>query len=708
MQAFSFEVDDQGMGVLTMDLPGETVNKLSRATISQVEDFFKKAEQEEHLKAIVLISGKEDNFIAGADINEFLEIESIEEAIGLSRKVQAILDRFEKFKVPIVAAIHGACLGGGCEVALACHYRIATDDPKTVLGQPEVQLGIIPAAAGTQRLPKLVGLATGLDLILTGRTIRSERAKKMGLVDEVVHKGILLDAAKRAALDLASGRLTPKRNSVKSFSRLLLEKNPLGRRVIFSRARKDVLKKTHGHYPAPLKALEAVKAGVDSYEKGLEVEAIYFGELAFSETARHLIKLFFSLNAVKKDPVVESRLIQPRQVKKLGIVGAGFMGSAIAVVAASSGVAVRLKDKDTASLGKGFKACYDYFQGRLKRGRIDRLEMQRRWDRISGAGDYTGFGRADLVIEAVFEDLQLKQAVLQEVEAHTRENSVIASNTSSLPITEIAKAARRPANVVGMHFFSPVDKMPLLEVIVTKRTSQQTLATALEFGRRLGKTTIVVNDGVGFYTSRILAPYINEASYLLAEGAAIEDIDRAMVEFGFPVGPIMLLDEVGIDVARDVALIMHRAYGERLAPPESLRRITQDGRLGRKNEKGFYTYNGRKRVDPTVYDLLPHGRKRVPFSRKEIQQRLALAMMNEAAFCLQEGILRNPRDGDIGAIMGLGFPPFRGGPFRCIDSIGARRILSELESLSSRLNPRFTVPQILVEMAKKGEKFYGE
>jgi 3-hydroxyacyl-CoA dehydrogenase/enoyl-CoA hydratase/3-hydroxybutyryl-CoA epimerase len=705
-QAFSFEVDAQGIAVLRMDMPGEKVNKLSRSVMVEVEDFFKRVEGDSNIRGVVLISAKEDNFIVGADINEFLEIKSSEEARLLSRKAQEALSRFEKLKTPVVAAIHGACLGGGLEVAMACHYRIASDDPKTVLGLPEVQLGIIPAAAGTQRLPRLVGVEKALDLILTGRHTRAKRARKMGLVDEIVQKDILLEVAKKAARDLAAGVLKPKRESPSGLRQFLLEKNPLGRNVVFNKAREEVLKKTHGHYPAPLKALEAIKIGVESgLEKGLEAEARFFGEAAVSEVSRQLVNLFFAINAVKKDPVIQNTEIRPKEVKRLGIVGAGFMGAGIATVAADVGVTVRLRDKDDESLGRGLKACYDYFHERARRGSIDRLEMQRKLDLISGACEYTGFSRADLVIEAVFEDLAIKQKVVQEVEAVAAADCVFASNTSALPITEIAKAARRPENVIGMHFFSPVPKMPLLEIIVTKQTSEQTVATALEFGRRLGKTTIVVNDGVGFYTSRILGPYMNEASHLLYEGAAIDDIDQAMLDFGFPVGPIALLDEVGIDVAAKVAKIMYETYGARMEPPAGWQRILEAGRFGRKNKRGFYTYDGKKQVDQTVYDLMPHGRNRKPFPREEIQQRLALAMINEAALCLEEGILRNPRDGDVGAIMGLGFPPFRGGPFRYVDAIGVQNVLDSLQKLRDRFGARFSVAQIIADMARNGEKF---
>jgi len=528
------------------------------------------------------------------------------------------------------------------------------------------------------------------------------------LVDEVVSKESLLAAATQRARQLASGWRPKRKISGNPILNLLLEKNPMGRSILFSQARKMILKRTKGNYPAPLKALESVQRGMaTSFQRGLDIESKLFGELTVSPVARQLINLFFAITAAKKDTGVSNPDISPREVRKLGALGAGFMGSGIAMVAADKGIPVRLKDKDAESVGRGLKACYDYFRERQKKRILDARQIEQRFNLISGTTGYTGFRTADLVIEAVFEDLAIKHQVLRDFEAVAREDCIFASNTSSLPITEIARAATRPENVIGMHFFSPVSKMPLLEVIVTEQTDDSVTATCVEFGKKLGKTVIVVRDGVGFYTSRILGPYMNEAAHLLAEGARIDDIDRAMVQWGFPVGPITLLDEVGIDVAAKVAKIVHAAYGDRLEAPDTMQRIVADGRFGRKSKKGFYTYDGKKkRVDETVYDLLPHGRQRKHFPFEEIQQRLALAMINEAALCLQEGILRSPRDGDIGAIMGLGFPPFRGGPFRYVDSEGAKAIVERLESLAARLGGRLAPANILVDTAKAGRTFY--
>jgi 3-hydroxyacyl-CoA dehydrogenase/enoyl-CoA hydratase/3-hydroxybutyryl-CoA epimerase len=707
MNSFSFDIDAQGIGILRMDLPGETVNKLTRDSISEVEDLLNRIENEKGIKTVVLISGKKDNFIAGGDIKEFLKITSIDESRGLSLRVQEILNRIENSRVQFVAAIHGACLGGGLELALACKYRIATDDPKTVLGLPEVQLGLIPGAGGTQRLTRLVGIRHALDMILTGININSKQAKRIGLVDDIAPKEILFDIAKKQALLISLKKLKPRRPWIGNFRELLLEKNPFGRKIIFDKARKEIEKKTHNNI-APILALEAVEIGTNfGFKRGLHVESAHFGELLVSDVSRHLINIFLSTSAIKKDLVIQNRDIRPKRVEKIGVIGAGFMGSGIAAISTDVGVTIRMKDKDGASVGTGLRAYHNYFAERYKRRTITKIEMEKRLNLISGVSDYTGFGRADLVIEAVFEDLELKQKVLEEVEPVMREDCIFASITSSIPIAQIGSHSRRPGNVIGMHFFSPVRRMPLLEITRTPNTSEQTIATALEFGKRLGKTPIVVKDGVGFYTTRILSPYINEAIHLLDEGAAIDDIDCAMVEFGFPVGPLMLLDEIGIDVGGKIAKIIHEAYGERLKPSLNMEKIVQDERMGRKNKKGFYKYrNKTNEVDKSVYNLLPFRQAREHFSREEIQERLSLGMINEAVLCLEEGIIRSPRDGDIGAVMGLGFPAFLGGPFRYVDSVGARIVVNKLGNLTSRLSPRFTHSQILIDMAREGKKFY--
>ena len=710
MQALRLEHQD-GIAIVTIDLPGEPVNKVTATLRTEFAELFGRIESDTTVQGVVLMSGKPDTWIAGADIDEFLSMHSVTDAESLSRGGQALLARLESLRVPVVAAIHGACLGAGLETALACHYRVASDHPTTVLALPEVQLGLIPGAGGTQRLPRLIGLQRALDMILTGRNIRARKAQQMGLVDELVHPAILREVAVDRARHLADFTLEP-RHSPKGRgpTGLILEDNPIGRSLVFKKAREGVMAKTHGHYPAPLAALAAVQAGYNGGgELGYRLESRSFGELAMSDVAKELIFLFFATTALKKDPGVTGEVPEAAEVETLGVLGAGFMGAGIASIAVQQGTPVRLKDTDLARVGKGLAAVSEVLRERLKKKQITRLEYEDQMLLAGGTVDYSGFGRATLVIEAVFEDLSLKHRVLREVEPMLRDDAIYASNTSTIPISRIAEVASRQNRVLGMHFFSPVHKMPLLEVIATGDTDDDAIVTAVAFGKRLGKTVIVVNDAPGFYTTRILSAYMNEAGRLLDEGASIEAVDAALTAFGFPVGPITLLDEVGIDVGGKVGQVLSDAFGPRMAPGDSLRRVVESGRTGRKGRKGFYRYDdtGKKgEVDPSVYEVLPGGAQRRDVPMDEIQRRCVLAMVNEAALCLEERVLRSTRDGDVGAVFGLGFPPFRGGPFRYVDAQGAARVVDELHQLNERFPGRFAPATQLVQDARMQNRYY--
>jgi len=702
---------EEGIAIITIDLPGEPVNKVTAALRAEFAELFGRIESDTMVKGIVLATGKPDTWLAGADIDEFLTIHSVTDAESLSRGGQALLARLYSLRVPVVAAIHGACLGGGLEAALACHYRVASEHEKTVLALPEVQLGLIPGAGGTQRLPKLVGLQRALDMILTGRNIRAKKAYQMGLVDELVHPAILREVAIDRARKLADGSLEGRRSPKgRGATGMLLEDNPLGRSIVFRKARDGVMSKTHGHYPAPLAALAAVQAGYDGGEElGYKMEARSFGELAMSDVAKELMFLFFATTALKKDPGMDGEVPEPGNVETLGVLGAGFMGAGIASIAVQHGTPVRLKDTDLGRVGKGLAAVSDVLRERLKKKQITRLQYEDQMLLAGGAVEYSGFGRATLVIEAVFEDIALKHRVLREVEPLLREDAIYASNTSTIPISRIAEAAARPNRVLGMHFFSPVHKMPLLEVIATGDTDDDAVVTAVAYGKKLGKTVIVVNDAPGFYTTRILSAYMNEAGRLLDEGASVDAVDAALTSFGFPVGPITLLDEVGIDVGGKVGQVLSEAFGGRMMPSDSLRRVVESGRTGRKGRSGFYRYDeeGQKsEVDPSVYDVLPGGATRRDVPAEEIQRRCVLAMVNEAALCLEERVLRSSRDGDVGAVFGLGFPPFRGGPFRYVDAQGASRVVDDLHHLNERFPGRFAPASVLVDHARAQRRFY--
>jgi 3-hydroxyacyl-CoA dehydrogenase/enoyl-CoA hydratase/3-hydroxybutyryl-CoA epimerase len=707
VSAFTTTVEN-GIAVVAFDLPGEPVNKLSDAVKVEFEALLIRLRDDTTIRSAVLISGKPDNFIAGADIEELSELTTESAAERLSFEGQEMVSRVETLSTPVVAAIHGACLGAGLELALACHYRIATDHPKTQLGLPEVQLGLIPGAGGCQRLPRLIGARAALDMILTGKSERGPKALRLGLVDELVPPSILRTAAVAAA-DRLARQGVPQRKPKGGLQGLALDRTAAGRRLVYRAAERQVLAKSGGHYPAPLRALDAVRTGLEQgITAGLAAEHRAFGELAVGDVSRKLVQVFFATNALKKDDGIVPGTAAPRQIRRLGIVGAGFMGAGIAGTAVLNvEVDTRLKDADLPRVGKGLKAATGILAERQKRRRLSRPQFERLSALLSGGADYRGFARADLVIEAVFEDLDTKRRVLAEVEAVTRPEAIFASNTSTIPIRDIAAEAARPGRVLGMHFFSPVEKMPLLEVIPTDATDPEAVVTAVRFGRRMGKTVIVVADHPGFWVNRVLSPYLNEAAILVAEGVPIELVDRTMTRWGFPVGPVALLDEVGLDVAQKAGGIMQAAFGDRLRPPETLARLMGDGRLGRKNGRGFYRYHdGHKAgVDDSVYALI--GVRPVEDADPGVvERRLVYAMLNEAAMALEDGAVRTPRDGDIGALFGIGFPAFRGGPLRMIDDLTAAKVVDTLKDLEDVHGPRFSPAGSLISTILHGGRYY--
>jgi 3-hydroxyacyl-CoA dehydrogenase / enoyl-CoA hydratase / 3-hydroxybutyryl-CoA epimerase len=489
---------------------------------------------------------------------------------------------------------------------------------------------------------------------------------------------------------------------------MVLEDNALGRSVVFRKAREKTRDATKGNYPAPLAAIDAIEQSyLGDRAKGFATEARLFGEMAVTDVSRQLIFLFFAGAALKKDSGVGDANVAPRAVEKIGILGAGFMGAGIAAIAAQAGTVVRLKDAEHARVAKGLKEVSSILREQLKRKRITRRQLEDQLALVGGTIDYAGFAGAAIIVEAVFEDLKVKQAVLAESEA-AAPHAIFASNTSTIPIERIAVDAKHPERVLGMHFFSPVQKMPLLEVIRSKATDDESLATAVAYGKKLGKTVIVVRDAPGFYANRILAPYVNEAGLLLDEGVAIDAVDKALVEFGFPVGPITLIDEVGLDIAGKSSAVLLSAFGDRMVPAASLAKVIEAGRTGRKGGKGFYKYeNGKKQgVDETVYPLISSNGQRMLIGARDIVERCVFAMLNEAARCLEEKIIASPRDGDVGAVYGIGFPPFRGGPFRYLDTLGIPTVIRALEVLDGRFSPRFRPAGILREMASSGARFY--
>ena len=703
-KTFSLARQENGIAHLIMDVKGESMNTLKAEFADEIAEILKEIREDKAIIGLVLASGKADSFVAGADVHMLANCTSASEATALSRQGQMIFDQLENLSIPVVAAIHGACLGGGLELAMACHARVCSDSPKTALGLPEVQLGLLPGGGGTQRLPKLVGIQKSLDMMLTGKQLRGIQALKAGLVNDVVPNSVLLKSAEQLAL---SGKAKPKARKLSIMDKLL-EGNGLGRSVLFNKATKMVLSQTKGNYPAPLKIIDCIRASVEQApSKGYQLEADHFGQLVMSDVSAQLRQVFFATTDMKKEQGVEG--VAAEKITKAAVLGGGLMGGGIAFVTATKAkLPVRIKDISHQGISYALKYGYDLLNKKVKRRFMRHSEMQSQLALITGTTDYTGFNNVDIVVEAVFEDLTLKQNMVAEIESHCKESTIFASNTSSLPIGKIAEKALRPENVIGLHYFSPVDKMPLVEIIPNEKTSDQTISTTVAFAKKQGKTPIVVKDKAGFYVNRILAPYMNEAAILLLEGCSIEALDKAMVKFGFPVGPMQLLDEVGIDVGAKIGPILQADLGDRFAPPAAFSKLIDDGRLGKKTKKGFYQYNTKSKkkvVDDSVYTLLGLQVSNTKVTDAQAE-RCVYMMLNEAARCLDEGIIRNARDGDIGALFGIGFPPFLGGPFQYMDKIGAITVVSKLTQWQAEFGERFTPCDALVKMAEQSDSFY--
>jgi 3-hydroxyacyl-CoA dehydrogenase/enoyl-CoA hydratase/3-hydroxybutyryl-CoA epimerase len=719
--AFSLVTQENGIAHLIIDVVDESVNTLKGEFAEQITQVIADIKADKSILGIVLCSGKKDCFVAGADINMLDACVTREEVVALSRQGQRIFSQLEQLAIPIVAAIDGSCLGGGLELAMACHARICSDNPKSALGLPEVQLGLLPGSGGTQRLPKLVGLQKSLDMMLTGKQLRAKQALKAGLVDDVVPCSVLMSIAEQKVMSL-SQRGKHERTRKQSAMDKLLENNTVGRNIVYQQAQKTVATKTQGNYPAPLKIIDCIRTGIEiSSESGYQLEAEHFADLVMSPESAQLRQLFFATTAMKKEQGVTG--VMPKTLSKAGVLGGGLMGGGIAFVTATkANIPVRVKDITHKGISQALKYSFQILNKKVKRRFILNTEMQKQLAMITGSVNYTGFKKLDIVVEAVFEDLSLKQKMVAEVEGHCHDQTIFASNTSSLPIGKIAAEAKRPENVIGLHYFSPVDKMPLVEIIPHDSTSDQTISNTVAFAKKQGKTPIVVKDKAGFYVNRILAPYMNEAAILLLDGEPIDKIDSALVKFGFPVGPMQLLDEVGIDVGAKIGPILQADLGDRFAAPGAFDKLLADGRLGKKVKKGFYQYQtksfvktlqdrakgikpGQKQVDDNIYGLLnisPAG----SLSANEISKRCTFMMLNEAARCVDEGIVRNARDGDIGAIFGIGFPPYLGGPLRYIDALGVKSVVAQLTQWADKYGERYLPCQALITMAENDQRYY--
>lgn len=708
--------------------------------MKEIEPILAKIEQDSSIRAAVLISGKPDNFIAGADISMLNKAKTEAELTEVSHQGQKLMNRLAASKKPVVAAINGSCLGGGLEVALACSYRIATNSPKTKLGLPEVMLGLLPGAGGTQRLPSLVGIQEGLKMMTTGAQIKADKARKIGLVNEVVDTSALKRVAVTAAKELVEGKLKPaepRKASAGGLMGILLEGNPLGRNILFSQAAKQIEKAAGGHYPAPPAILECIKEGIENgFEAGSKKERELFGRLGMTNESKALRGIFFAQTATKRNPAGKA-VLPP--VKTVGVLGAGLMGAGVAQVTTSAGLSVVLKDRDQQGLARGEAQIADALAARVKKRKMTPFERDQQLSRVIGVSDSDAswskhLSRSDVIIEAVPEELGLKQRTVQAIEPLLAPHAVFATNTSALPIASIAQASKRPERLLGMHYFSPVDKMPLLEIIPHAGTSQEALGMAFDLGLKQGKTVIVVKDVPGFFVNRCLGPWAAEALYLVQSGVEPERLDKAVKKFGYPVGPVTLADEVGIDVLFHTAATLKGALGPRMGGVEAdgwLKTMVDSKMLGRKTGKGFYLYpqqekgkggkkssggGGAKTLNPEALELVKKARESAPagstetgletLKDNELVERMVLRFMKETMHALEDGIIKSPQDGDIGAVFGLGFPPFLGGPFRYADTLTAGVVEGKMARLADKLGERFAPPQILKDLAKQNKGFH--
>ncbi len=696
------------VGFIVFDQYQEKANKLSTPNMLRIFELLMQVEEDKAIGCLVIWSKKPSIFIAGADIAEISTLASGTASVDSLSKLQSVFSYLEALPIPSIAAIHGACMGGGTELSLACDYRIATDAPETKIGLPEVQLGILPGWGGTFRMPRLIGLEKSLDLILSGRAVDGKKAKRMGLVDKLASKEFLEDKVMAWAEELSKTK-KKRRDYHRELKEKVLETVPGGKWIIFDQAKKSVVEKTKGNYPAPLVALETIKKSYGgTLEAGLKAEAEAFEKLMVTPESQNLIKVFYLNEKAKKDKGV-SAAVNPIEIRRTAVVGAGVMGGGIAQLFSEKNVRVRMKDINWDSVTKGFQHAYKIFKKKVDRRRLRPNELDNAMARIEGTLTYEGFKHLDLVVEAVVEDLEIKKRVFKDLADRSQPTTLLCTNTSSLPITSIAEGVVNPERVVGMHFFNPVDKMPLIEVIRGKQTSDLAVASVVAFSKKLGKTPIVVKDSPGFVVNRILGPYLVEATYLLLEGVSVSQIDGALEKFGMPMGPVTLLDVAGLDVTSKVSKVLYGAFGERMKPPALMDVLVSDGRLGQKVGKGIFLYDSkgtRLGEDPTVWTKLGIKPGKTKLSDETIVKRLIYLMINEAARCLAEEVVRDPADIDIGMIFGTGFAPFRGGLLNYADSVGAENIVSDLELFVHSHGTKYAPCEYLQQLSVGKKTFF--
>ncbi len=710
MTAVQFAVDADGIATLTLDMPGRSMNVLNAELTEPFVEAIGKIEADASIKGVIVTSGKKE-FLAGADIDKVVKITDPAEAYTMAEQYKAFLRRLEKCGRPVACALNGTALGGGLELALACHYRVAIDDPKTKFGLPEVKLGLLPGGGGTQRLPRLIGIQASLPLMLEGRELKPAEAKAQGIIHELASDRADM-LAKAKAWCLANPKAVAPWDA-KGFKFPNGDSKHPGVVQVFAIAPSMTHAKTQGNYPAADNILSCVyEGGMVDFDNGCQVESRYFANLVVSQVSKNMIgTLWHQLNAINKG---KSRPdgIAKSSVQKLGILGAGMMGAGIAYVSAKAGMDVVLLDSTQEAAEKGKAYSFNLLDKLVKKGKMKPEARDAFLAKITATTDYQLLEGADLVIEAVFEDRGVKADVTKKAEAVIAAGSVFASNTSTLPITGLAKASARPKNFIGLHFFSPVDKMPLVEIIMGAETSQETLARGFDYVQQIKKTPIVANDSRGFYTSRCFATYIMEGAALLAEGQHPRAIEQAGLKAGMPVGPLALQDEVSLSLSYHVMQQTKKdleAEGKSIAmhPGQAVvaKMVEQLDRVGKKSGKGFYDYpaTGEKQLWKGLAEVYPLAEQQL--SQAEMIERMMFVQANETAKCFEERVITSVADANIGSIFGWGFAPFQGGTLQFINAYGLPKFVARSDELAAQYGARFKPAALLVSMAAEGKRF---
>ncbi|MBE7635381.1 3-hydroxyacyl-CoA dehydrogenase [Sneathiella sp. P13V-1] len=707
----NYSVDSDGIATISWDMPDRSMNVLNNGSIPAFKEAVEKAIADADVKGVIITSAKPD-FIAGADLEMLQGWSGAEEMFANGMELQMLFRSMEKGGKPFVAAINGTALGGGFEICLACHRRIAADNPKAKIGLPEVKVGLLPGGGGTQRLPRLIGIQPALPLLLEGKHLSPEKALKAGAIEEVVPADQLLMRAKEWLMNAKP------EDAVQPWDKKGFRipggapMTPKGM-MTFTAGNAMLHEKTQGNYPAATNIMSCVYNGccVD-IDSGLKIETRYFVKTCMSPEAKNMIRsLFFGIGNANK-LASRPKDIPTQKFTKVGVLGAGMMGAGIAYVTAMAGVEVVLIDQDqeAAERGKGYSE--NLLKKAMQRKRMDQDKADKILGLITPTTDYAALEGAELVIEAVFENREIKADVTAKSEAVIPETAIFASNTSTLPITGLAEASQRPANFIGLHFFSPVDKMPLVEIICGKDTSQETLARSMDYVKAIRKTPIVVNDSRGFYTSRVFGTYVNEGIALLAEGVNPALIDNAGKQAGMPVGPLALADEVALDLIYKIRNQTQKDLGDKYLPspadPVVNKMVEELGRVGKRESKGFYEYpeGGKKHLWAGLAEHFPQLPEAEQPSVDEVIKRLIYIQSVETARCMEENVVTSAEDADVGSILGWGFAPFRGGAISQIHTDGVGNFVSECDRLAQAYGARFTPPKMLRDMADKGEQFY--